>query len=51
VSVPDRIGLLLLPRHTRHYFRRAEEAFGGHYDIKQVVVDIDVNIDDETEIE
>src|SRR5215471_16733813 len=27
-------------------------AFGGHYDIKQVVVvDMDVNIDDETEIE
>ena len=27
-------------------------AFGGHYDVKQVVVvDMDVNIDDETEIE
>src|SRR5580704_13890821 len=28
VSGPDRIGVLLLPRHTRHYFRMAEEA--GH---------------------
>jgi 2,5-furandicarboxylate decarboxylase 1 len=26
VSGPDRIGVLLLPRHTRHYFRMAEEA-------------------------
>jgi 2,5-furandicarboxylate decarboxylase 1 len=26
VSGPDRIGVLLLPRHTRHYFRIAEEA-------------------------
>jgi 2,5-furandicarboxylate decarboxylase 1 len=26
VSGPDRIGVLLLPRHTRHYFRLAEEA-------------------------
>jgi 2,5-furandicarboxylate decarboxylase 1 len=25
VSGPDRIGVLLLPRHTRHYFRMAEE--------------------------
>jgi 2,5-furandicarboxylate decarboxylase 1 len=26
VSGPDRIGVLLLPRHTKHYFRMAEEA-------------------------
>jgi 2,5-furandicarboxylate decarboxylase 1 len=26
VSGPDRIGVLLLPRHTHHYFRMAEEA-------------------------
>jgi 2,5-furandicarboxylate decarboxylase 1 len=26
VSGPDRIGVLLLPRHTQHYFRMAEEA-------------------------
>jgi 2,5-furandicarboxylate decarboxylase 1 len=26
VSGPDRIGVLLLPRHTRHYFRIAEQA-------------------------
>jgi 2,5-furandicarboxylate decarboxylase 1 len=26
VSGPDRIGVLLLPRHTKHYFRIAEEA-------------------------
>lgn len=26
VSGPDRIGVLLLPRHTRHYFRMAEDA-------------------------
>ena len=26
VSGPDRIGVLLLPRHTLHYFRMAEEA-------------------------
>ena len=26
VSGPDRIGVLLLPRHTRHYFTMAEEA-------------------------
>jgi 2,5-furandicarboxylate decarboxylase 1 len=26
VSGPDRIGVLLLPRHTRHYFRMVEEA-------------------------
>ena len=26
ISGPDRIGVLLLPRHTRHYFRMAEEA-------------------------
>jgi 2,5-furandicarboxylate decarboxylase 1 len=26
VSGPDRIGVLLLPRHTRHYFRIAEDA-------------------------
>ncbi len=26
VSGPDRIGVLLLPRHTRHYFRLAEAA-------------------------
>jgi 2,5-furandicarboxylate decarboxylase 1 len=26
VSGPDRIGVLLLPRHTHHYFRIAEEA-------------------------
>ena len=26
VSGPDRIGVLLLPRHTQHYFRIAEEA-------------------------
>jgi 2,5-furandicarboxylate decarboxylase 1 len=26
VSGPDRIGVLLLPRHTRHYFGMAEEA-------------------------
>ena len=25
VSGPDRIGVLLLPRHTRHYFRMAEQ--------------------------
>ena len=29
VSGPDRIGVLLLPRHTRHYFRMAEEAGEG----------------------
>lgn len=28
ISGPDRIGVLLLPRHTKHYFRMAEEA--GH---------------------
>jgi 2,5-furandicarboxylate decarboxylase 1 len=26
ISGPDRIGILLLPRHTLHYFRMAEEA-------------------------
>jgi 2,5-furandicarboxylate decarboxylase 1 len=26
ISGPDRIGVLLLPRHTHHYFRMAEEA-------------------------
>jgi 2,5-furandicarboxylate decarboxylase 1 len=26
VSGPDRIGVLLLPRHTQHYFRMAEQA-------------------------
>jgi 2,5-furandicarboxylate decarboxylase 1 len=26
ISGPDRIGVLLLPRHTHHYFRLAEEA-------------------------
>ena len=26
VSAPDRVGVLLLPRHTHHYFRMAEEA-------------------------
>ncbi|HET7884861.1 MAG TPA: UbiD family decarboxylase [Bradyrhizobium sp.] len=29
VSGPDRIGVLLLPRHTLHYFRMAEEAGEG----------------------
>lgn len=29
VSGPDRIGVLLLPRHTLHYFRMAEEAGKG----------------------
>ncbi len=29
VSGPDRIGVLLLPRHTLHYFRMAEEAGDG----------------------
>ena len=29
VSGPDRIGALLLPRHTLHYFRMAEEAGEG----------------------
>lgn len=29
VSAPDRIGVLLLPRHTLHYFRMAEEAGEG----------------------
>src|ERR1700761_4225287 len=29
VSGPDRIGVLLLPRHTLHYFRIAEEAGEG----------------------
>jgi 2,5-furandicarboxylate decarboxylase 1 len=29
VSGPDRIGVLLLPRHTLHYFRMAEEADEG----------------------
>jgi 2,5-furandicarboxylate decarboxylase 1 len=29
VSGPDRIGVLLLPRHTMHYFRMAEEAGEG----------------------
>jgi 2,5-furandicarboxylate decarboxylase 1 len=29
VSGPDRIGVLLLPRHTLHYFRMAEEASEG----------------------
>jgi 2,5-furandicarboxylate decarboxylase 1 len=26
ISGPDRIGILLLPRHTKHYFQMAEEA-------------------------
>ena len=29
VSGPDRVGVLLLPRHTLHYFRMAEEAGVG----------------------
>src|ERR1700761_4611426 len=36
VSGPDRIGVLLLPRHTRHYFRMAEEA-GAALEIALVI--------------
>jgi 2,5-furandicarboxylate decarboxylase 1 len=36
VSGPDRIGVLLLPRHTLHYFRTAEEA-GAALEIALVI--------------
>ena len=36
VSGPDRIGVLLLPRHTHHYFRMAEEA-GAALEIALVI--------------
>ncbi len=36
VSGPDRIGVLLLPRHTKHYFRMAEEA-GAALEIALVI--------------
>lgn len=36
ISGPDRIGVLLLPRHTQHYFRMAEEA-GNALEIALVI--------------
>lgn len=36
VSGPDRIGVLLLPRHTQHYFKMAEQA-GAALDIALVI--------------
>jgi 2,5-furandicarboxylate decarboxylase 1 len=36
VSGPDRIGVLLLPRHTQHYFRLAEQA-GAALEIALVI--------------
>jgi len=36
ISGPDRIGVLLLPRHTHHYFRMAEEA-GAALEIALVI--------------
>jgi 2,5-furandicarboxylate decarboxylase 1 len=36
VSGPDRIGVLILPRHTHHYFRMAEQA-GQALDIALVI--------------
>ena len=54
----DAVGLFALPAVKIDKKSQGEPknvimgAFGGHYDIKQVVVvDMDVNIDDEAEIE